>query len=195
MGGFGSGRRWSPTSRRLVERCQALDVRDLGRRGLLRPGLKFSNSWTCGREDVTVDYRVDRKTVALHIMTVGPGGAQRSWELTTTLDWTACHYGGRRPWFVCPRCGVRVAILYAADQYACRRCHGLAYRSQREHLYGRALLKAQRIRCRLGGTANVIEPFPQRPRGMQWRTYLRLRTESELGTRQSLLAAAARFAL
>jgi hypothetical protein len=34
--------------------------------------------------------------------------------------------------------------------------------------------KAQEIRERLGGCANMMESFPEKPKGMHWRTYERL---------------------
>jgi hypothetical protein len=36
------------------------------------------------------------------------------------------------------------------------------------------LHRSRRIRQRLGGSANLMEPFPERPKGMHWSTYLRL---------------------
>jgi hypothetical protein len=61
----------------------------------------------------------------------------KSIERRVPLTWTACHFGGKRPWFVCSvcangrYCGRRVAVLYlAGDSFACRRCYGLAYESQ-----------------------------------------------------------------
>jgi hypothetical protein len=38
----------------------------------------------------------------------------------------------------------------------------------------RAPHRAQNIRKQLGGSANMIEPFPEKPKGMHWRTYERL---------------------
>ena len=95
------------------------------------------------------------------------------------------YYDGWRPWFHCPvaahgvSCGRRVAILYGAGKYfACRHCYRLAYPSTREDAPSRALTKAQAIRVRLGGTANMLAPFPPRPKGMHWRTYDRLCREA-----------------
>ena len=93
-----------------------------------------------------------------------------------SLTWTGCNFGGERPWFACPgaRCGRRVALLYGPGRYSlCRHCYDLVYESQRENGMYRALHKAQAIRERLGGSANMMEPFPERPKGMNHDTYMR----------------------
>jgi hypothetical protein len=98
------------------------------------------------------------------------------------LTRTPVRLGGSRPWFICSAetngkyCGRRVALLYSANgPFACRTCYGLAYASQRESRGYRGLAKARKIRARLGGSMNMFDAFPERPKGMHWRTYLRLR--------------------
>jgi hypothetical protein len=91
--------------------------------------------------------------------------------------WTPCNFGGERPWFICPGagCGQRVAVLYGPGRYfLCRHCNDLAYQSQRDTKMHRALYRAQDIRRQLGGSANMMEPFPEKPKGMHWRTYERM---------------------
>ena len=113
------------------------------------------------------------------------GCENRAWCKDTASGYesrTACHLGGRRAWFRCAvysngrYCGRRVGLLYGAGElFACRRCYGLAYASQREAPMHRGVNRAQKIRMRLGGSANLCEPFPEKPKRMHWRTYHRLR--------------------
>jgi hypothetical protein len=65
--------------------------------------------------------------------------------------------------------------LYGAGRlFACRHCYRLAYASQQESAHQRGLLKSQKIRTRLGGSASMLDEFPDKPKGMHWRTYDRL---------------------
>ena len=82
------------------------------------------------------------------------------------MDWTALPSGGKRPWFLCRKCGE------------------LSYESQNVSIHYRALRKAQKIRVRLGGSANMTEPFPSRPRYMHRRTYQRLTHRYEAAVEQ-----------
>lgn len=117
-------------------------------------------------------------------------------EQRVAITWTACHFGGRRPWFSCPAytagryCGRRVALLYLDGRFfACRPCCGLAYESQQEASCWRGLGKAQKIRMQLGGSPNPLEAFPDRPKGMHWKTYDGLRRAHDLAEQKGLMGA------
>jgi hypothetical protein len=114
-------------------------------------------------------------------------GDGKSVQQRVPLVWTRCHLGGRRPWFLCA-CGRRAAKLYqyGAPVFACRQCCGLAYRSQQEIPRHRAISRAQKLRMRLGGSANLLEPFPKKPRGMYRRTYYRLSARAMAAQERSI---------
>jgi hypothetical protein len=88
-------------------------------------------------------------------------------------------FGGARAYFLCPsaECGRRVAVLYfAKGAFRCRRCHGLAYESQRDDAVRRARRHADKLRTRLNGPrwrAFALAPAV-RPKGMWRRTFGRL---------------------
>jgi hypothetical protein len=102
-------------------------------------------------------------------------------EQRVGVVWTPCRFGGERPWLVCSvasngvYCGRRVIKLYSAGRlFACRHCYRLAYTSQQESAHQRGLSKSQKIRMRLGGSASMLDEFPEKPKGMHWRTFDRL---------------------
>ena len=76
-----------------------------------------------------------------------------------------------------------VGVLYGAMWFRCRHCHDLRYESQRcNHTYN-AIARVQKIRMRLGGSADLSEPTPQRPRYMHHRTYDRLLHQQAMALR------------
>ncbi len=185
MGGLGSGRhdRWD--ARETTAGVRRLDVRALHRAGRLAPGGDCGWSWSDGGLiTIRVSTLDDAGRALFLVLHYRARRGQGEWEdvaEVVTLDWTPCRYGGWRPWFECPvsvggrSCGRRVAILYGAGTYfACRQCYRLAYPSTRQDAGDRALAQARAIRMRLGGTANMLEPFPNKPKGMHDRTYTRL---------------------
>ena len=96
------------------------------------------------------------------------------------IEWTRLPSGGKRPWFLCLACGRRCGVLYSIrSRIVCRKCGELSYESQSEPSHFRALRKAQKIRVQLGGSANMTEPFPGRPRYMHRQTYQRLKRQYE----------------
>jgi hypothetical protein len=68
----------------------------------------------------------------------------------------------------------REAVPWRSSAFACRCCHNLSYASQREIPRHRAISRVQKIRMRLGRSANLLERVPKKPRGMHRWTYRRL---------------------
>jgi hypothetical protein len=179
LGGLGSGNRYRFNKKTTIDECRSLDVRRLHREGLLKSGNLFSWQWSsAGREVASISALVYQDELVLSYRhRSGPVGEWEEIREPVSLEWTACNFGGERPWFVCPgaECSRRVAILYGPGKYfLCRHCYDLRYESQREDNKDRALRRAQKIRKRLGGSANMREPFPERPKGMHHDTYMRL---------------------
>jgi hypothetical protein len=122
----------------------------------------------CRGERATVVF--DRKRSLVEIVYAGTRGS-------FGVTWSACRFGGRRAWAVCPLCASRrVRLYFVAGRWACRDCQGLRYETQRLRPADRALLKAQRARQRLGQVHPVPlgAPPPPPPRRMRARTYLAL---------------------
>jgi hypothetical protein len=170
------------------ESCTSIDVRRWHRQGRLHAGQHFSWSWTRGGEPAgSVRARTEWDAVVLIYRSRNWGASEwKSIEQRVPITWTTCHLGGQRPWFVCSvycngrYCGRRAAVLYGAGElFACRRCCGLAYASQQETPVHRGIGQAQKIRMRLGGSADLCGSFPQKPKRMHWRTYLSLRARAE----------------
>ncbi len=185
MDGVGSGNWYRFDKKTTTGETHSLDVRYLHREGLLKTGRFFSLRWSrAGRETGSIGGTVEgspgdppERVVLSYRHRSGAGGEWEDVRETVPLEWTPCNFGGERPWFLCPGTGCRrrVAVLYGPGRYfLCRHCYDLSYESQREDETHRALRRAQKIRERLGGSANMTEPFPERPKGMHHDTYMRL---------------------
>jgi hypothetical protein len=183
LGGAGSGNWYRFDKKTTTVECHSVDVRYLHRESPLKPGHWFSLRWSrAGRETGSIRGAVEgtdrpERVLLFYRHRSGLGDGWEDVQEPVSLDWTTCNFGGERPWFICPGagCGRRVAILYGPGKYfLCRHCYDLVYESQRDNAMYRALHKAQAIRERLGGSANMTEPFPEKPKGMHWSTYERL---------------------
>ena len=135
MGGFGSGNRYRFDKKTTTEECNALDVRRLHREGALRPGAHFSSSWSRGGREIgsISGFAYRDRLILSYSHRSGLGDEWEDVEEPVSLEWTACNFGGERPWFVCPgvvngvACGRRVAILYGPGKYfLCRHCYDLS---------------------------------------------------------------------
>ena len=165
MGGMGSGRRYQG-GRSTTENYRPLDVRKLHKAGLLTAGhVALWNWYSRGELRASIQVQAREDHVSL-IYTATENGERREYSYPVRLDWTPCQYGGERPWFLCPSCRRRVAILYGGAVFACRHCYRLAYESQRERDYDRLAGRADKIRRRLGWPVGILNPTPwTKPRG------------------------------
>ena len=196
MGGFGSGC-WQRGKRTTID-MRSLDIRRLQRDGLLTLGKSWTTQWQRNGEEVaSIQIRMEVDRVILNYLSRSNGGKWQRMESPVTLQWTPCNLGGRRVWFRCPAqgCGQRVAILYGGTIFACRHCHKLAYQCQRETNDDRVMRRAEAIRQRLGWGAGVANPEGEKPKGMHWRTFVRMKAEHDAFANASLAGISKRLQL
>jgi hypothetical protein len=185
MGGPGSGRP-GYGGRTTVDECRSLDVNRLNREGCLSPGWAGCWQWTRdGEQTASIRMQAEANHLVLSYRWRAGDGDWKDVEEPVAIFRVPCRFGGSRPYFQCPGvingnpCRRHVTKLYGDGRYfLCRNCYGLAYASQSESAWDRALRRTNRIRMRLGGDPDMAAQFPERPKGMWRRTYERLRDEA-----------------
>jgi hypothetical protein len=156
-----------------------LDVNQLREKGCLQPGWSGACQWTNANE-VASSIEVRAEAERLHLsykVRVGDGKWEDMVE-TIPLVHLRCRLGGSRVYFNCPgpkvgtECGRRITKLYLSHRYfLCRHCNQLAYASQFETPWQRAIRRVNTLKQRLGMDVGIAEPFPHKPKGMWARTY------------------------
>ena len=192
MGGRGSGRRSSYSGKPETNDSMPLDIRKIARSGLLIPGSSFGWQWTVNDRPVaSIRIRVDWESLVLSYRMKSTGEVVEQRVQTQT---TPCHLGGQRHWFACPLCSKRVAVVYAPGRYfACRQCCGLGYATQKESAGDRAATRADKLRKRLGWEAGILNGPGGKPKGMHWKTFLRLKSHHDALVQISLQDMARQF--
>ena len=155
-----------------------LDIDQLREMGCLRPGWSGACQWTDGIEVASINLRTEVKRLHLsYTVRVGDGERQDMTE-TIPIVHLRCRFGGTRAFFICPGpgdgadCGRRITKLHLSQRYfLCRHCNQLAYASQYEQPWKRALRRASKLKQRLGVGGGIAEPLPDKPKGMWTRTY------------------------
>ena len=139
----GAGR---PGWKAKAEHCMRLDVRVLHRAGCLVPGVSGSWRWTRGEEAAgSIGMRAEALALCLLYSIDGRQSDQR-----IRIEKTACTYGGARPWFACPYCCRRVAVLYLrSGAFRCRHCARVAYTSQSEDALSRTWRKQHKAEAKI----------------------------------------------
>jgi len=173
MGGFGSG--FQGAAKGTTAETDRLCIRDWANRA---PGLELYYRLTrrggleLGRVCIVTGHD------SLVLTFTPPNSA--AWQQTIQIAHAPCTLGGSRPWFACPRCWLHCATLYRGRYgYACRTCNGLNYPSTRETRADRAIRRADKIRARLGWTPGILNGHEGKPKGMHWRTFMRLVAEHD----------------
>jgi hypothetical protein len=70
-------------------------------------------------------------------------------------------------------------LLKGLGGYCCRACIGNPlYSSQKKSAHGRRHFGICKIRLQLNGYASLLEPFPERPRGMHRKRYARMKARA-----------------
>jgi len=214
MGGFGSGRDEYATTPD-VEECRHLAVDEI-KAVTEQPGFRGSVWWGDPADpdaSITVE-AVGERTLGeeetraarlrlIYTITDGYTDESEDLEYSVPLEYTACNFGGYRPWFQCPglvdgepcarRAGKLYLPLYArgARYYLCRECYDLGYRSSRdsgndlaraEQRYRKAFAKADAENRR--PHPNNAPHVPERTPGMHYETFEALVDEVQQARRE-----------
>ncbi|ACL01975.1 conserved hypothetical protein [Desulfatibacillum aliphaticivorans] len=188
MGGQGSGSwmRWE--TRSTTEQQLWIDVRCLKRKGCLKDGYSGSLYWSVRQKKIgSVGAKTKSDRITLTYRYHSQYGYKNRVQQVVYFEYTPCNLGGSRPWFLCPQCKKRVAILYGIGKYfMCRNCHGLVYACQRDRKAERLMSKAQKIRRKIGADPNLSIPIMFKPKYMHQKTFDRLRFRADEATCQYL---------
>jgi len=137
-----SGRRVAMMVKPRVSESLPIRIDEVVRTGLLRPGFSGNATlrWTApdGAEPaseivVAVSHGATGPLLRLKYAITGDSNGHEV-EQAVNLTATTLASGGKRWWFACPACQARVGVLFlpvGEIHFACRRCHGLRYRSWR----------------------------------------------------------------
>lgn len=169
--------RYWGTGRRTIEQTRSIEIGALRQAGYFDALKQDWWIWQRGGGEITGTARIE-----------WDGTQMRIRNQVIHIGRTPCRFGGHRVWFRC-FCGRHVSTLYSPNgrPWACRHCYQLTYATRQAMPRDRHLLRAQRIRRRLGGSANMLEPFPPKPKGMNWQRYDRLRRAHDLAEQKAMM--------
>jgi hypothetical protein len=186
MGGYGSTRWRRHYKKVTAEQCVILDAAYWTRLGILGDGIIKTGCQSSIRYYVnTAGGHHPRVHLTYDLYNLGREHLDYPVFLLTTQP----QFGGLRWWFQCPLCRRRVQKLFLpprASQFGCRECHKLSYTTRNQHPKDRLMERARAIRMSLDGSVSLFEPFPPRPKGMCWKTYLSLEQKYERYNQASL---------
>lgn len=119
---------------------------------------------------------------------------EREYREPVEISRVANHYGGARPFLICPDCGRRVRFLYLRWRvFRCRSCARLNYASQQRTkdefapYYAAVKMLREQFKTPEGQIPVPMDLphfFPDKPKGMRWATYSALMGRYEKLQRQ-----------
>lgn len=178
MGGVGSGR-YGGFHATTTNDMTAIDLAWLRKEGILTRWGWSTISWSRGgHKYASISIKAEEHGLNVSY-TVTEGMEKRPINEIIPFSYTNTNFLGSRQWFQCPSCLKRCRILYGGTYFRCRHCYGLKYASQYERSWSRATDKALKIRQKLGCDGGIDDPFPEKPKGMHWKTYDGLQAEYE----------------
>lgn len=140
--------RWSYSNRWTVEDCKTITIKFLKTHKYFEGGgVRWGSlQWTRnGQENGNISINVsmtegDEYIRFIYTQTDRQSGEKTELDYKARLVSTACNYGGKRWWLVCPLvvngrpCNRRVGVLYlaGAKYFGCRHCYNLTYESCKE---------------------------------------------------------------
>lgn len=172
MGGFGSGRFDQIRTKGSLSDVTCIDIRSIDRDMRANP-----HQWIEleTRETSPLYARVDGQSLQISQQTTSEIRVDAELKLQRDLR----HFGGSQTYMLCPCCERRFCVLYfmPPKEIGCRKCLDLAYDSQYYTHPAPLLVRANKLRQRLGGRIGLLNEIPRKPKNMHWATYLRLAEE------------------
>lgn len=149
--------RWSYSDRRTVEECKSITTKFLNEHRYFNGGVRWGGmSWSRnGEQTGSIGFVIstvegDEYIRFQYTQTDRHSDEKTELDYKARLDWTPCHFRGRRWWFICPLvvngrvCNRRVGRLHlgGGKYFGCRYCHNLTYESSKEsHKFDSMFLK------------------------------------------------------
>lgn len=194
MGGPGSGNWYRWDKKTTTEEVKRIDIRHMRKNSLLKPNTRGDLRWTFrGEPSGNIRYTCYQHELQLHFRYRQNDSDWQHVEQRIPIERTPCNYGGDRPWFRCPHCAKRVAILYGADVlFLCRYCYKLPYASQNQGYMDKLIDQKHRLGERIFEYYEYSHGWGKK-KGMHWSTFNRLHNQYKTLEQALWMSMATRF--
>lgn len=180
------GKNNTSCNRNTVESYRNINIAKIHKWGYTNSGNWGMLSWSRMDKEISrIAIIGGKQSIKLFYEYINSDDSRDKMNYKIKLSWSTCNFGGYRPWFMCPACNRRVAILYGSKYFICRHCLELRYPSTLERDEDRASRQANKIRDKLNWEPGILNPDYGKPKGMHDITYQRLLTKYERYTRRA----------